>query len=98
MGQRKRSPAWASLRPELLARMQTKLAQDFDDFATICEDTELLSNNFVSLNEMAESDLDFACAMCASAIVSAANHYGGQGELPLAERLAHWALVPFPKR
>lgn len=92
MGQRERSPAWGSLRPELVARMQSRLAKDFDDFATICEDTGLLSNNFAGLDEIAGSDLDFACAMCASAVVSAANHYGGQGELLLAEHLAHWAL------
>lgn len=30
--------------------------------------------------------------MCASAVVSAANHYGGHGQLDFAERLAGWAL------
>ena len=88
----KRSSTWESLKPELMARMQSRLGQDFDDFAMTCEQTGLLTNNFVKLSRTIESDIDFACAMCASAVVSAANQYGGQGEIPLAERLAHWAL------
>ncbi len=88
----KRSSIWESLEPELVARMQTRLARDFDDFAITCEQTGLLTDNFVKLGSTIESDIAFACAMCASAVVSAANHYGGHGEIPLAERLAHWAL------
>lgn len=96
MGQRKHSPAWASLKPELLSRIQAKLGNNFDDFALECENNGLLSNNFVNLDELVDSDIDFACANCATALVSAANHYAGQGELPLADRLARWALMLEP--
>ncbi len=93
-----RSSAWASLNPELVTQMRHRLAHDFDDFAAICEDIGLLSKNFVAINdnELAMADTDFACAMCASAVVSAANHYGSQGEFALAERLAGWALLLEP--
>lgn len=93
----KRSSEWVRLDPELLAMMKRALATEFGDFATACEDTGLLRHNFLAVNETTlvtstHPDHRFALSMCATAIVSAANHYGGQGQLDLAERLARWAF------
>ena len=92
-----RSPDWNRLDPELVAMIKRALDADFDAFAQTCEDTGLLRQKFLALNDTArgtfkQPDHRFCLSMCASAVVSAANHYGGQGELDVAERLAQWAL------
>lgn len=91
------TPEWGRLNPELVAMMKRALGSAFEEFARVCEETGLLQKNFVALNQSAsesvkQSDHRFTLSMCASAVVSAANHYGGQGELDSAERLAGWAL------
>ncbi len=40
----KHSSTWESLKPQLMARMQSRLAEDFDDFAMTCEQTERLAH------------------------------------------------------
>lgn len=91
------SPDWKRLAPELVAMMKRALGVDFDDFARVCEETGLLWQNFLPLDQTLRQSFKrshdhFILSMCASAVVSAANHYGGQGELDFAERLARWAL------
>ena len=91
---------WNSLNPELLSRMQDRLGTHFGGFATACEKAGLLEESFLKLDKLVEeslaNDVGFLCATCASAVVSAANHCGGQGQLDMAKRLASWAVMLEP--
>ena len=90
------NPLWNTLDRRLLKKMYRQLGAEFDAFVEVCQDTGLLQNNFVQMNQHAELDVGFACALCASAVVSAANHYGGQGHLDAARQLATWATMLEP--
>lgn len=88
------------MNPELLSRIKTQLGSEFDEFAKTCERIGLLSSNFLPINEkfstLSPFDAKLACFLCASAVVSAANHYGNQFNLDMARRLAVWALALIP--
>ena len=91
---------WNRLNPELLSWIKTQLGSEFDEFAKTCERIGLLSSNFLPLNEKLSTsssfDVKLACFFCSSAVVSAANYYGGQSNLYMARRLAVWALALVP--
>ena len=91
------STDWNRLDPGLLSMMKVALGAEFDDFARACEQIGILRQNFWPIDETAcksskLQDPQFALSMCASATVSAANHYGGQGQLDVAQQLAVWAF------
>ena len=94
------SPDWNHLNPELLSRIKTQLGSEFDEFAKTCEEIGLLSSNFLPINKelstLSTFDARLACFLCASAVVSAANHYGNQSNLDMARHLAVWALALEP--
>lgn len=69
-------PAWNKLNKSLLNGMKSRLGSEWEEFAELAESIGLLENSFVLLSK--QSDSDFAVSMCASAVVSAANHYGSQ--------------------
>lgn len=91
------APDWNQLDASLVRLMRDRLGSGFPAFAEICQDVGLLQKNFTELSESmtkgsVKLDALFACSMCASCVVSAANHFAGQAELALAEKLALWAL------
>lgn len=91
------APEWNRLDASLLRIMRDRLGSDFAAFAEVCQDVGLLEKNFTQLSQSVTAgpvkmDPSFACSMCASSIVSAANHFAGQAEIALAEKLALWAL------
>lgn len=91
------SPDWNRLNASLLRLMRERLGSEFAAFAEVCQEVGLLQKNFTQLSDSmtngpVKTDAQFACSMCASSLVSAANHFGGHAELALAERLALWAL------
>jgi len=88
-------PAWNKLNKSLLNGMKRRLGSEWEEFAQLAESIGLLENNFVLLSK--EADIDFALSMCATAVVSAANHYGSQVQLLLSRRLATWALMIEPQ-
>ncbi len=90
------NPLWNTLDRSLVEKIQRQLGAEFDAFVKVCQDTGLLQSNFVQISEHAKTDVGFACALCASAVVSAANYYGGQGHLDAARQLATWATVLEP--
>lgn len=95
------SREWRNLNPASLGIMQQRLGREFDEFATFCEATGLLRNNFMEIDRLVSSsfrvyDAAYVCSMCAAALVSAANHFGGQGDTVTARRLASWALLIEP--
>jgi len=95
------APEWKKLDPEALALLRRRLAQDFIGFAEFCETTGLLRNNFLEIDNLARTsshvyDPNHVCSMCAAAVVSAANHFGGMGETEQARQLASWALLLEP--
>lgn len=85
---------WKQLQPATLTLMRSRLGTDFQSFALECERLGLLANNFIPLSnqQLLQADPNTLCAFCASAVVSAANHFGGQGDLAQAQLLAQWAL------
>lgn len=88
---------WQRLDPAAVQLMQQRLGQKFASFATFCETTGLLRDNFLQIDDLVASsfqtyDPGYVCSMCAAAVVSAANHFGGQGDMETATRLAGWAL------
>ena len=91
---------WNRLNPELVSRIKTQLGSEFDEFANTCERIGLLISNFLPINkglsDLSTFDVKLACFLCASAVVSAANHYGNQYDLIISKRLANWALKLVP--
>jgi len=85
--------AWSTINNELLTLMKQRLGTEFKDFANTCEEIGLMQN-FLSINERLKNsrDINFACFLCASAVVSAANYYGSQLNLSSAKSLANWAI------
>jgi len=85
---------WNKIQPESRTLMRSRLGADFQTFALECERLGLLANDFIPLSNqpLLQADPNTHCAFCASAIVSAANHFGGQGDLAQAQLLAQWAL------
>ena len=89
---------WKNLNPRSLSIMQQRLGREFDDFAAFCEAAGLLRDNFLEIDHLTSSsfqvyDAGYVCSMCAAAVVSAANHFGGQADTATARRLASWALL-----
>ena len=88
--------AWNSINDELILMMQKRLGTEFKEFRRVCVKIGLL-NNFLLINEMNISrDIKYACFLCASATVSAANHYGSLSELVVARHLANWSIKLCP--
>ena len=86
---------WSRLPTPVLETLKTRLGEDFTSFANECETLGLVQNNFVQLATKAPPlmrDPGTICSFCASAVVSAANHFGGAGDLARANLLARWAL------
>lgn len=95
------APEWLQINPIALELMRRRLGQEFDAFAEFCETTGLLHNNFLQVDHLVKSrfqayDPNYVCSMCAAAVVSAGNHFGGQGDMGTARRLASWALLIEP--
>ena len=95
------APEWRQLDERLLQRMKDRLGAEFANFARLCETTGLLRKNFLALDRSGKRlggacDPEFTCSMCATAVVSAANHYGGSADLTSARMLASWALLLEP--
>jgi hypothetical protein len=91
---------WNQLTQPVLMLLKSKLGKEFSTFACECEQLGILQNNFVQLvikAPPAMRDPGLICSFCASAVVSAANHFGGAGDLVRAERLASWALQIEPQ-
>lgn len=88
---------WQKLSSALVQMMEQRLGQEFPSFATFCETTGLLRDNFLQIDDLIAGssqsyDPTYVCSMCAAAVVSAGNHYGRQGDMETAKRLAAWAL------
>jgi hypothetical protein len=91
------SQEWTHLDASLRRLMRDRLGAEFGAFAEVCQDVGLLHGGFIELsnfmtNGPVKSEASFTCSLCASAVVSAANDFGGQAQLALAEKLALWAL------
>jgi hypothetical protein len=91
---------WNRLNQELLSRMKKQLGSEFNEFSETCERIGLVSSNFIPINDQISTfstfDVKLACFLCASAVVSAANHYGSQSNINMARRFAVWALALAP--
>ena len=91
---------WNQLTQPVLGLLKSQLGVEFKAFAAECERLGLLQNNFIQLVTKAPRAMrepNTICSFCASAVVSAANHFGGAGDLGRAERLASWALQIEPQ-
>ena len=93
---------WQRLNPAAVQLMQQRLNQNFASFATFCETTGLLRDDFLQIDDLVARsfqtyDPGYVCSMCAAAVVSAANHFGGQGDMETAKALAEWALLLEPE-
>lgn len=91
------APEWNRLDASLLRVIRDRLGSEFAAFAEVCQDVGLLEKNFTELSQSmttgpVKMDTSFTCSMCGSSVVSAANHFAGQAELALAQKLALWAL------
>lgn len=85
---------WNRLNKSLLDDMKSRLGSEWSEFAEITDSIGLVENNFIALGEKLKGN--FAVSNCATAVVSAANYYGTQGELKLSRQLAAWALMIEP--